>query len=94
MFSLITSTQNLLFDNFAPEYGTDKVFENVSQTYNTLGKVKLSRYRPWTGPWGSRRLRFLEFLDNRHMKVVRLSALCNVRLYPQEGFLVLVFVRG
>jgi len=29
----------------------------------------------WTGPEGSRRLRLPEFIDNRHMKVARLSTL-------------------
>jgi len=56
-------------------------------------KVKQSHYRP------GQALRFQEaetpiFQDNRHMKVVRLSALRTVRLYPQEIFLVLISVRG
>jgi hypothetical protein len=35
----------------------------------------------WTGRWGSRRLRLPRFLDNRHMEVIRLSALRTDGLY-------------
>jgi hypothetical protein len=34
------------------------------------------------------------FQDNRHMKVVRLSALGSGRFTPQELFLVLISVKG
>jgi hypothetical protein len=48
-----------------------------------------SKAIPITGldrPWG--------FQNNRHMKVVRLSALRTGHLYPQEIFLVLISIRG
>jgi hypothetical protein len=53
-------------------------------------KVKQSDYRPW----GFQEVEAPRFLDNWHMKVARLSALCTGRLYPQEIFLVLISVRG
>ena len=47
-----------------------------------LGKCKAFPLQAWAGPWGFQEVEAPEFLDNRHMKVVRLSALRTGRLYP------------
>jgi hypothetical protein len=48
------------------------------------GKGKGIPLQAWEVSWGSRRLRLLDLLDTRHMKVVRSSPLFTSRLHPQE----------
>ena len=48
---------------------------------SSILKTKAIPLQAWTSPSGCRWFRLPEFIDIRHMKVVRLSAVCTCRLY-------------
>ena len=52
---------------------------------NKSKKKKAIPLQVWTGPWGFQEVEAPRFQDNRHMKLVRLSALSTGCLYPQRN---------
>jgi len=72
-------------------YINDGYTEYFAITHN--GKGKAVPLQAWTGPEGSRKLRFPDFVTTAQ-DGGRLSALRTCRLYPQEILLVLISVRG
>ena len=59
----------------------------------TMVKGKALPLQAWSGPEGSRKLRFPDYMTTAQ-DVGRFSAVRTDRLYPQEMLVVLISVRG
>jgi hypothetical protein len=89
-FQQISEKEDLNIKFHQHLFSGDRIFYTDRQTdgWKDVTKLTVKSY-PTTSldrPLGFPEVEAPEFLDNQHMKVVRLSALRTGRLYPQEAF--------
>jgi hypothetical protein len=80
--------QKKKFETFIEELNNCQVLRKNFALWTLLKNFKQSRYRPGVAQ------RVYQITRQRHRMVVRLSALCTGRLYPQKMLLVLISVRA
>ena len=90
-----TTQHHISVDSGLRSYDRENLKSYIGTVLNTALQFRLVKVKQGLDRlWGFQEDEVPRFQDNRHMKLVRLSALHTGRLYLHEIFLVLISVRG